>query len=73
MKATPAQRFAKIFALFMAGATPDERAAAERKLDAWLRQHSKTRGDIPAVLAQAVADDAASAPPPPPPPDPRTT
>src|SRR5258707_9503867 len=63
---TPAQRFARIFALFTTGAPQGERDAAERKLDAWLKQHGKTRADIPSTLIQAVADDAAAQPPPPP-------
>jgi hypothetical protein len=42
-----------------------ERGNAERKLDAWLKRHSKTRVDIPAILIQAAADDAAAQPPPP--------
>ena len=65
-KSTPAQRFARIFELFLNGATPGERDAAERKVNAWLKQHGKTRADIKAILAQAAADDAAQAPPPPP-------
>jgi Protein of unknown function (DUF3631) len=65
-KSTPAQRLARIFELFLNGATPGERAAAERKVNAWLKQHGKTRADIKAILAQAAADDAAQAPPPPP-------
>src|SRR6516165_540146 len=69
-KSTPAQRFARIFELFLNGAMPGERDAAERKVNAWLKQHGKTRADIKAILAQAAADDAAQAPPPPPP-DPR--
>jgi hypothetical protein len=69
-KSTLAQRFARIFELFLNGATPGERDAAERKVNAWLKQHGKTRADIKAILAQAAADDAAQAPPPPPP-DPR--
>jgi len=60
------RRFAKLFALFMAaGATTNERAAAERKIEAWLKQHGKTRADIPAILAQAVADEESRQPPPP--------
>jgi hypothetical protein len=35
-------------------------------MDAWLKRHGKSRIDIPSILAQAVADDAAQAPPPPP-------
>ena len=67
MKTTPAQRFAKLFRIFMdKGAQPGERASAERKLDAWLAHHGKTHSDIPSILAQAAADDAAAAPPPPP-------
>jgi len=65
-KSTPAQRFTRIFELFLNGATPGERDAAERKVNAWLKQHGKTRADIKAILAQAAADDAAQAPPPPP-------
>src|SRR5262245_19582662 len=72
-KATPAQLFAKLFAVFIdASAPPGERASAERKMDQWLARHSKTRRDIPTVLVQAAADDAAAAPPPPPS-DPRDT
>jgi len=60
------RRFAKLFALFMAaGATTKERAAAERKIEAWLKQHGKTRADIPAILAHAVADEESQQPPPP--------
>src|SRR5262245_18830071 len=70
-KTTPAQRFAQIFALFPNGATPGERAAAERKMDAWLKRNGKTRADISSILVQAAADDAASSQPPPPPSDPR--
>jgi hypothetical protein len=65
-KSTPAQRFARIFELFLNGATPGEREAAERTVNAWLKQHGKTRADIKAILAQAAVDDAAQAPPPPP-------
>jgi hypothetical protein len=64
-KKTPAQHFAQLFALFTAGATEGERAAAERKVDAWLKRHGKTRADITAILVQAAADEAASQPPPP--------
>jgi hypothetical protein len=63
-KITPAQRFAQIFALFTSGAPEGERASAEHKMDAWLKKHDKTRADIPAILAQALADDAAAQPPP---------
>ena len=65
-KSTPAQRFARIFELFLNGATLGERDAAERKVNAWLKQHGKTRADIKAILTQAAADDAAQAPSPPP-------
>jgi Protein of unknown function (DUF3631) len=65
-KQTPAQYFAKLFALFAAGATEGERAAAERKMDGWLKRHGKTRADIHSILVQAAADDAAAQPPPPP-------
>ena len=61
-KKTPAQHFAQLFALFTAGATEGERAAAERKMDAWLKRHGKTRADIAAILVQAAADEAASQP-----------
>src|SRR5215831_2436575 len=69
-KKTASQHFAQIFALFTSGATEGERANAERKMDAWLNRHGKTRADIPSVLIQAAKDDAAAQPPPPPP-DPR--
>ena len=64
-KKTSAQHFAQLFALFTAGATEGERAAAERKMDAWLKRHGKTRADIAAILVQAAADEAAAQPPPP--------
>src|SRR5262245_22801418 len=64
-KTTSAQHFAKIFAMFTQG-TKNDRGIAEDKMDAWLKQHQKTRADIPSILAQAVADDAAAQPPPPP-------
>ena len=68
---TPAQLFAKIFAVFMDNrASPGDRANAERKVDEWLKRHGKKNSDIPSILAQAAADDAATAPPPP---DPRDT
>src|SRR5262249_10905927 len=68
---TPAQRFAKIFAVFMdSRASPGDRANAERKVDEWLKRHGKKYSDIPSILAQAAADHAAIAPPPP---DPRDT
>jgi hypothetical protein len=62
-KETSAQHFAKLFALFMGGATEGEQAAAGRKMDAWLKRHGKTRADITALLVQAAADDIASQPP----------
>ena len=65
-KKTLAQKFAAIFARFTSGATAEERATGERMMDAWLKRNSKTRMDIPSILAQAVADDAAAQPPPPP-------
>jgi hypothetical protein len=64
-KKTPAQLFAHIFALFTAGATEAERTAAERKMDAWLKRHGKTRIDIQSILIQAAKDDEAAQPPPP--------
>ena len=64
-KKTPAQHFAHMFALFTAGATEGERTAAERKMDAWLKRHGKTRIDIQSILIQAAKDDEAAQPPPP--------
>ena len=56
----------KISALALyTAATEGERAAAEQKMDAWLKRHGKTRADIAAILVQAAADEAASQPPPP--------
>jgi Protein of unknown function (DUF3631) len=75
-KSTPSQTFAKIFATWVHPGTEEQvRKAAERSLDAWLKRHGKTRADIPSILAQAGADDAAQDPstPSPPPPDPRDT
>src|SRR5262249_5461105 len=64
---TPEQLFARIFAVWVDKNAPQaERDNAERKLDAWLKRHSKTRADIPPILIQAAADDAAAQPPPPP-------
>jgi hypothetical protein len=66
-KTTPAQKFAHIFNMWIDRNTPqEERDNAERKMDAWLMRHEKIRADIPAILAQAVADDAAAQPPRPP-------
>jgi len=66
-KTTPSQTFANIFKMWVDENTPQgERDNAERKLDAWLKRHGKTRGDIPVILAQAAADDAAAQPSPPP-------
>jgi hypothetical protein len=68
-----AQKFKRIFDLWVHPGTPAaERANAERKLDAWLKQYGKTRADISAILAEAERD-AATAPPPPPSSDPRAT
>src|SRR6516162_4454000 len=47
-------------------AAPAVRAEAEKRMDAWLKHHGKTRADIQSILAQAAIDDAAQAPPPPP-------
>jgi hypothetical protein len=70
-KSTPAQTFKRIYALWVhKGTSSGDRANAKGKIDRWLKKHNKTFDDIPAILAQAEADDAASAPPPPPP-DPR--
>jgi len=66
MKTTSAQKFAKIFAMFTSGSTAEERATGEKTMDAWLKRNGKTRIDIPSILAQAVADDAAASTPPPP-------
>ena len=71
-KKTPAQTFAAIFARFTAGSTEHERATGEKAMDQWLKRRGKSRIDIPQILAQAVADDAASQSPPPPS-DPRDT
>jgi hypothetical protein len=65
-KKTPAQHFRDLFNRFMAGSTEHERKEGERAMDAWLKRHGKTRIDIPALHAQAVADDVAAVPPPPP-------
>jgi hypothetical protein len=66
-RTTPAQRFAKFFALSMdPNAAQGERDSAARKMDEWLKRHGKTRADIQAILVQAAADDAAAQPPPPP-------
>jgi hypothetical protein len=65
-KKTPAQHFADLFRLFITGATEGERAAAERKMDAWLTRHGKTRADIQSILVQAAKDNEAAQPPPPP-------
>jgi hypothetical protein len=62
---TLAQKFRDIFARFTSGSTADERTTAEAAMDRWLKRHGKGRLDIPAILAQAVTDDAAAAPPPP--------
>jgi hypothetical protein len=65
-KSTAAQRFKKLFDLYMdESAPPGERENAKRKADAWLKQHQKSWRDASSILAQAAADDAAAAPPPP--------
>ena len=48
-------KFRGLFALFTSGATEGERTAAERKMDAWLKRHGKTRTDIPSILVQAAS------------------
>jgi hypothetical protein len=64
-KKTPAQHFADLFRLFInTGAMEGERTAAERKMDAWLKRHGKTRADIQSILVQAAKDDEAAQPPP---------
>src|SRR5262245_51712782 len=65
-KTTPAQKFKAIFNRYTSGSTPEERAAGETAMDAWLKKHGETRIDISAILAEAERDDAAQAPPPPP-------
>jgi len=66
-KSTPAQTFARIFAVFVHPSTSEgDRANAKRKIEEWFKRHKKTWSDIPAILAQAGRDDAAQAPPPPP-------
>jgi Protein of unknown function (DUF3631) len=66
-KTTPAQRFARVFAMWMdERGAEHERAAAKRKMDQWLEQHGKTNADIPSILVEAARDDAAAQPPPPP-------
>src|SRR5215472_9657879 len=54
-KSTPAQRFARIFELFLNGATPGERDAAERKVNAWLKQHGKTRAPSSTAACARIA------------------
>jgi hypothetical protein len=63
-KKTPAQHFRDLFNRWIAGSTENERAEGEKKMDAWLKRHGKTRIDAPKVLLQAAKDDAAQAPPP---------
>jgi hypothetical protein len=65
-KKTSAQHFRDLFARWTSGSTPEERATGERMADQWLKRRGKSRIDIPAILAQAIADDAAAQPPPPP-------
>jgi Protein of unknown function (DUF3631) len=69
-KLTPAQRFQNIFKQWTSGATVHVRTTAEKKMDEWLARNGKTRSDISALVAEAVADDL-KANPPPPPSDPR--
>jgi hypothetical protein len=72
-KSTPAQTFARIFAVFVHPSTSEgDRTNAKRKIEEWFKRHKQTWSDIPAILAQAGRDDAAAAPPPPPS-DPRDT
>jgi hypothetical protein len=50
-KTTPAQQFKKIFETWNhPGTEPELKATAERKMDAWLKRHGKTRADIPELL-----------------------
>jgi Protein of unknown function (DUF3631) len=71
-KKTPAWFFKDIFEQFMAGATEAVRATAEKKMDAWLRRHGRTRADVASLVAQGKADEAeADAAKQPPPSDPR--
>src|SRR5207247_1099502 len=66
-KGTPAQTFARIFAVWAdKNVEPGIHDNAERQMDAWLKRYGKTRADIPSILVQAALDDAAAAPPPPP-------
>jgi hypothetical protein len=66
-KKTPERKFADLFRVFIdKAAAPEERAKAERQMDAWLKNHGKIQSDIPEILAQARADEKAEAPPPPP-------
>ena len=65
-KNTPSQHFRDLFNRYIAGSTENERAEGEKKMDAWLKRHGKTRIDAPKVLAQAARDDEAAKPPPPP-------
>jgi len=66
-KSSPAQRFAKIYAVWIHKSTSaGDRANAKRQIDNWLKHYRKTINDIPEILVQAAADDAAQAPSPPP-------
>jgi len=65
-KKTSAQHFRDLFNRSTSGSTEHERSTGKKKVDAWLKHRGKTPIDIPYILAQAVADDAAQAPPPPP-------
>jgi hypothetical protein len=70
-KNTPSQHFRDLFNRYIAGSTENERAEGEKKMDAWLKRHGKTRIDAPKVLLQAARDDEATKPPASPPSDPR--
>ena len=65
-KNTPSQHFRDLFNRYIAGSTENERAEGEKKMDAWLKRHGKTRINAPKVLLQAARDDEAAKPPPPP-------
>jgi hypothetical protein len=66
-KTTPAQTFRAIFNMWVHKNTPQkERDTAERKMDAWLKKHGKTRADISTIIVQAAADDDAARSPLPP-------
>src|SRR5262249_52825197 len=63
---------AKFHALWIdKAATKGDRDSAKHQMDNWLKHHKKTLNDIPEILDQARADDAARGAPSPPQPDPR--